>query len=198
MAGWAEQLVERFTIEVEGRLAPSTPAADRETIVATARQALIATMADLAPGKRGAASTLPTERLRAADVIAQALVALSQASLYRAAEQGRFYTTTPRGKSIGRLFPAWQFVEPVPELIAGVLQRLSALPSSQIHAFWITRADELHELCPAEVLAGKPFDTRTDLHASQQYLLEQPAPFRQQKVEEFAAQQSEGKAGIIS
>lgn len=198
MAGWAEQLVERFTVEVEERLAPSVPHAEREKIVGAARQALIATMAALVPGKRAGAALLPSERLRAADVIDQELVALSQASLYRAVEQGRFYTTTPRGKSIGRLFPAWQFVDPVPELIGSVLHRLSVLPSSQIHAFWITHADELHELCPAEVLAGKPFETNTSLHASQQYLLDLPAQVRQQKVEEFAAQQSVGKAGIIS
>lgn len=197
MAGWAEQLVECFTVEVEERLAPSLPQAEREKIVSTARQALIATMGALVPGKRAGAAVLPTDRLRAADVIGQALVPMSQATLYRAVEQGRFYTTTPRGKSIGRLFPAWQFVDPVPELIGSVLQRLSNLPSSQIHAFWITHADELHELCPAEVLAGKPFETNTALHASQQYLLDQSAPVRQQKVEQFAAQQSAGKAGII-
>lgn len=123
---------------------------------------------------------------------------MSQATLYRALEQRRFYSTTPRGKTIGRLFPAWQFVEPVPELIGSVLEQLSTLPATQIHAFWVTRADELNELAPAEVLAGLPFETTTSLHPAQRFLLGQPPVVRQQKVSEFAEQQSAGKAGIIS
>lgn len=190
---WAEQFVERFTHEVGERM----PDAPRDTVAAAVRQAFDATVEALDPAGDDRPH-LPTTRLRAADVIAQGLVAMSQATLYRAVEQRRFYTTTPRGKSIGRLFPAWQFVEPVPELIGGVLERLSALPSSQVHAFWITRADELNELSPAEVLAGKPFDTSNALHPTQQYLLAQPVRVRQQKVDEFAEQQSVGKAGIIS
>ncbi|MGZ8339532.1 MAG: hypothetical protein ACXWU9_08120 [Telluria sp.] len=190
---WAEQFVERFTHEVGARM----PEAPRDTVAAAVRLAFDATVGALDPA-RDASGHLPTTRLRAADVIAQGLVAMSQATLYRAVEQRRFYTTTPRGKSIGRLFPAWQFVEPVPELIGSVLGRLSALPSSQVHAFWITRAEELNELSPAEVLAGKPFDTSTSIHPTQQYLLAQPVRVRQQKVDEFAEQQSVGKAGIIS
>lgn len=196
MASWAEQFVERFTHEVEERLAPCLPDTNRATLTAAAQQAFDATMVALNGAQHG--KGLPVARLRAADVVAQGLVAMSQATLYRALEQRRFYTTTPRGKNIGRLFPVWQFVEPVPELIASVLKRLSSLPSSQIHAFWITRAEELNELCPAEVLAGKPFETTTSLHPEQQYLLDQPVDARKRKVEEFAEQQSVGKAGIIS
>lgn len=197
MAGWAEQFVERFTHEVEERLAPSMLGAGRETLAAAAQQAFDATVVALSRPQAPSAS-IPVDRLRAADVVAQGLVAMSQATLYRAVEQQRFYTTTPRGKTIGRLFPTWQFVEPVPELIGSVLERLSTLPSTQIHAFWVTRADELNELCPAELLAGLPFETSTFLQPAQQFLLDQPAVVRQQKVAEFAQQQSAGKAGIIS
>lgn len=197
MAGWAEQFVERFTHEVEERLAPSMPGAGREALAAAAQQAFEATVDALNHSQPSSAS-LPVTRLRAADVVAQGLVAMSQATLYRALEQRRFYTTTPRGKTIGRLFPAWQFVEPVPELIGSVLERLATLPSTQIHTFWVTRADELNELSPAEVLAGLPFETTTSLHPAQRFLLDQPPVVRQQKVSEFAQQQSAGKAGIIS
>lgn len=197
MAGWAEQFVERFTHEVEERLAPSMPGAGREALAAAAQQAFDATVDALNHSQPSSAS-LPVTRLRAADVVAQGLVAMSQATLYRALEQRRFYTTTPRGKTIGRLFPAWQFVEPVPELIGSVLERLATLPSTQIHTFWVTRADELNELSPAEVLAGLPFETTTSLHPAQRFLLDQPPVVRQQKVSEFAQQQSAGKAGIIS
>lgn len=197
MAGWAEQFVERFTHEVEERLAPLMPGAGREALAAAAQQAFEATVDALNHSQPSSAS-LPVTRLRAADVVAQGLVAMSQATLYRALEQRRFYTTTPRGKTIGRLFPAWQFVEPVPELIGSVLERLATLPSTQIHTFWVTRADELNELSPAEVLAGLPFETTTSLHPAQRFLLDQPPVVRQQKVSEFAQQQSAGKAGIIS
>ena len=197
MAGWAEQFVELFTHEVEERLAPSMPAAGREALAAAAQHAFDATIVALNHTQASSAS-LPVARLRAADVVAQGLVAMSQATLYRALEQRRFYSTTPRGKTIGRLFPAWQFVEPVPELIGSVLELLSTLPGTQVHAFWVTRADELNELSPAEVLAGLPFETTTSLHPAQRFLLDQPAGVRQQKVAGFAQQQSAGKAGIIS
>ena len=197
MAGWAEQFVERFTHEVEERLAPSLPGAGREALAAAAQQAFDATVDALSRPQPSSAS-LPVTRLRAADVVAQGLASMSQATLYRALEQRRFYSTTPRGKTIGRLFPAWQFVDPVPELIGSILEQLSTLPGSQIHAFWVTRADELNELCPAEVLAGIPFETNMSLHPAQRDLLDQPTVVRQQKVSEFARQQSAGKAGIIS
>lgn len=197
MAGWAEQFVERFTHEVEERLAPSLPGAGREALAVAAQRAFDATVVAL-NGPQPPGASLPVTRLRATDVVAQGLASMSQATLYRALEQRRFYSTTPRGKTIGRLFPAWQFVDPVPELIGSILEQLSTLPGSQVHAFWVTRADELNELCPAEVLAGIPFETTTSLHPGQRALLDQPTVVRQQKVSEFAQQQSAGKAGIIS
>jgi hypothetical protein len=130
---------------------------------------------------------LPVSRLKASDVVSQGWVDLSQATLYRAVEAARFYCTTPKGRSIGKEFPVWQFVEPVPELIAPILSQLAEQPSSEIHAFRVTGVDELNELSPAEVLAGKPFETRKDIHRSQRTMMELPAGLRVRTVHAVAA-----------
>jgi hypothetical protein len=194
---WTEQLVERFTTVVASRLASSMPHGYQANAVAIARQALSETIDAMGAGGKQAPARLPVAKLKAAEVISRQKVDLSQATLYRAADQGRFYTTTPAGRSIGKEFPVWQFVEPVPELIGAILARLANRSSSEVHAFWVTAADELNELSPAELLAGMPFETRAELHQSQQYLLDLPARLRQQKVEEFALQQSRSEAEVI-
>ena len=135
-----------------------------------------------APHCQTATSHLPVSKLKVSEVLEQGWVQLSQASLYRAVESGRFYCVTPAGRSIGKEFPAWQFVPPVPELIAPVLAMLAGQPNSDIHAFFVSSADALNELSPAEMLAGKPFETRSDLHPSQQALLDLPARERLQQV----------------
>lgn len=193
---WAEQLVERFSVAVADRLEPSMPQGERAKVLAIARQALSVSI-DSLKGGGGTAAALPVARLTAAEVISQGKVNLSQATLYRAAEQGRFYCTTPPGRSIGKVFPAWQFVEPVPELIGDVLALLAQQAGSEVHAFWVTTADQLNELSPAELLAGKPFETRSQLHPSQRALLALPARQRQQKLIEFAATQSGSGADVI-
>lgn len=142
-------------------------------------------------------SSLPAAKLKASDVISQGLVSLSQATLYRAAENGRFYFVTPKGRSIGREFPAWQFVAPVPELIEPVLRQLENQPSSEIHAFWVGAVDDINELSPAELLAGKPFETRPDVHESQRRLLGLPASERLRKVRELAELYTKGMAAIV-
>ncbi|MES3020612.1 MAG: hypothetical protein V4857_03400 [Pseudomonadota bacterium] len=194
-AGWAEQLVERFTIEVHDRLGATLPRKEQAQVVAIARQALSQTIGSLNNGPR--AGTLPVERLKPSEVISQGKVNMSQATLYRAADQGRFYCTTPGGRNIGKEFPAWQFVDPVPELIAAVLAQLADRAASEVHAFWVTAADELNELCPAELLAGMPFATRSTLHPSQQALLRLGARARQSRLIEFAATQSSSKEDVI-
>lgn len=123
--------------------------------------------------------TLPVEDLKPAEVIANGLVAMSQASLYRAVLEKKFYSVAPKGLSNGRLFPAWQFVDPVPDLLSPVLERLSHNPPRTIHAFLVTTSDELNELSPAEVLAGRPMATRGKLHPSQDHLLSLPDIKRQ-------------------
>ncbi|MBE3025019.1 hypothetical protein GQ37_004410 [Janthinobacterium sp. BJB1] len=88
-------------------------------------------------------------------------------------------------------------MEPVPELIAPVLAVLAGQPGSDIHAFWVSGADEFNELSPAEMLAGKSFETRAEVHPSQQTLLDLPASERLRKVLAAAQWQHRGMADII-
>ncbi len=194
---YSRRLVERFSVEVAERLGAGVPGAERTRLAAIATQALSDTIHALDASPAGHARSLPVTRLRAAEIIAGGKTAMSQATLYRAADSGRCYSVMPGSRTIGKEFPAWQFVEPVPELIAPVLSCLARQPGSEVHAFWVTSADELNELAPAELLAGMPFETRGVLHASQQELLGLPSDARQQKVLAFAQQQSTGKADVI-
>jgi hypothetical protein len=194
---FSQRLVARFTAEVTQRLATSMPPHERQSVLAIAQQALSTSIDSLNGAMPAAPRALPATRLKASEVIAQGLVALSQASLYRAAEQGRFYGLTPAGRSIGKVFPAWQFCEPVPELIGAVLACLTEQTDSDIHAFWVSAADPFNGLAPAELLAGLPFETRGQLHPSQHDLLALPARQRQQKVAEFATQQAGGARDVI-
>lgn len=193
---FSRRLVERFSAEVTQRIESALPGAQRSRLAAIATEALSDTLDALDAGP-GGARTLPVARLRAAEVIAGGNTGMSQATLYRAAEDGRCYALTPGGRSI-KQFPAWQFVDPVPELIPPVLACLARQPGSEVHAFWVTAADELNELAPAELLAGCPFETRGPLHASQQALLALPGASRQQKVLAFAQQQLSGPADVIA
>ena len=131
--------------------------------------------------------TLPIDFLKPADVVSRAHVAMSQATLYRAVADHRFYSVAPKGLSNGRLFPAWQFVDPVPDLLPPVLDKLAPSPPRATHAFFVSEADELNELSPAEVLAGLPMETRGKLHASQQRILDLPPGERQRLVCKQAA-----------
>ncbi|MDB5909312.1 MAG: hypothetical protein JWP34_3426 [Massilia sp.] len=195
---FSRRLVERFSVEVEQRIGSAVRGARRTRLAAIATAALSETLdaLDAAPAVSG--RTLPVARLRASELIAAGMTAMSQATLYRAADSARCYAVTPGGRSIGKEFPAWQFIEPVPELIAPVLACLARQPGSEVHAFWVTGADELNELAPAELLAGCSFETRGALHASQQALLALPGASRQQKVLEFAQQQIGGVADVIA
>jgi hypothetical protein len=195
---FSRRLVERFSVEVTDRLGTSMPSADRIRLVAIAKQALSETIDALDAPAAGHEHALPVARLRAAQVIVEGKTGMSQATLYRAAESGRCYSVTPGGRSIGKEFPAWQFVEPVPELIPAVLALLARQPGSEVHAFWVTSADELNELSPAELLAGRPFETRGTLHASQRALLDLPSSARLEKVLEFAQQQAVGRGAVIA
>lgn len=182
----SRRTVEHFALLVTERIEALAPEAERSRFVKLAKQALREARASLDNSLPTSSGLLSVSRLKASDVISQGWVDLSQATLYRAAETGRFYCTTPNGRSIGREFPAWQFVEPVPELIAPILSQLAEQPSSEIHAFWVTEIDELNELSPAEVLAGKPFETRAKLHHSQQAILDLPSGARVRRVQAVA------------
>lgn len=195
---YSRRLVERFSVEMTERMAGALAPAERGRLGTLANEALAASIdaLDTAPAEPG--RTLPVARLTAAALIARGDTGLSPATLYRAAAKGRCYSVTPGARSIGRQFPAWQFVLPVPELIAPVLACLAGQPGSEVHAFWVSAADELNELAPAELLAGRPFETRAALHPSQQALLDLPSGARQKKVIEFAQQQSRAQADVIA
>lgn len=180
------RVVDEFAQLVTERIEALAPVAERARYVALTEQALREAHALLDDALPVTPGKLPMSRLKASDVISQGWVDLSTATLYRAVDAGRFYCITPKGRSIGKEFPVWQFVEPVPELIAPILSHLAQRPSSQIHAFWVTAVDELNELSPAEVLAGMPFETRTNLHQSQRAILALPTDVRVRKVEALA------------
>lgn len=187
---FAQLVAERVGVLAQGK--------DRVKIVEVANRALLEARAALSVGSSAPSDSLPVARIRAADVVAQKLVALSPATLYRAVEAGRFYCVMPMGRSIGKEFPVWQFSAPVPELIGPVLLALAGQPSSDIHAFWVSARDELNELSPAEVLAGKPFASRGVLHSSQRALMRLPTAQRLGKVHEAAAVHIRGMADIVS
>lgn len=120
------------------------------------------------------AKPLPVEDLTPAEVVELGLVEMSVANLYRATKEGRYYCAKPRGKRIGRIYPAWQFVEPVTNILPEVLSVLKEQGETYIHARMVTAEDELMELAPAEVLAGRLFDVSEKLSSSQAALLALP------------------------
>ncbi|MEG0880079.1 MAG: hypothetical protein RSF79_13860 [Janthinobacterium sp.] len=191
------RVVEQFSQLVTAQLDILAQGPERQRLIDVATRALHQARALLSAPPPLTPPQLPVSKLKVSDVIGQGWVELSQASLYRAVESQRFYCVTPTGRSIGKEFPAWQFVQPVPELIAPVLAILAGQPSSEIHAFWISSTDELNELSPAEMLAGKSFETRVDIHSSQQALLNLPANERLRKVLALAKWQHRGMADIV-
>lgn len=191
------RVVDQFSQLVTAQLNILAQGPERQRLIDVAVRALHQARASLRAQPPLTPLQLPVSKLKVSDVIGQGWVELSQASLYRAVESQRFYCVTPKGRSIGKEFPAWQFVQPVPELIAPVLAVLAGQPSSDIHAFWISSADELNELSPAEMLAGKSFETRADIHPSQQALLDLPASERLRKVLAAAKWQHRGMADIV-
>jgi len=166
---------------------------DRTRVLALVRRALSEVQQALAE-KRDATdvranqipSALPVTKLKVSEVVGQGWVQLSQASFYRAVDNKRFYYVTPPGRAIGKEFPAWQFVQPVPELIPPVLELLDDMPGSEIHAFWVSEVDELNAMSPAEVLAGMPFSTRQTIHSSQWTMLRAPTQERARRVTDLA------------
>jgi predicted DNA-binding protein (UPF0251 family) len=175
-------VVEQFSRLVTKHIELLVEGPDRIRLVDLAKRAVSEARASLGVDSPTIPDQLPVSKLKASDVVAERWVDISQASLYRAVESKRLYCTTPKGRSIGKEFPSWQFIQPVPELIAPVLALLADHPSSEIHAFWVSAVDELNELSPAEVLAGKPFETRREIHRSQQAIMDLPTSERVRKV----------------
>jgi len=175
-------LVEKLVHDIDEQLEQTIDTSERARVMAIVRQCLTATLASPLAAAADTDGRLVVSYLKPSEVIDRGLVAMSQATLYRAVEDGRFYCVTPRGKAIGKAFPAWQFSPPVPELLAAVLQQMKSLPGSEIHAFWVTPVDAFDDLTPAEVLAGRAFETRVALSAAQRGHLAQSAAERQRRV----------------
>jgi hypothetical protein len=189
-SGDAEQLVrdvaESFASDIEGRLQPDVPELADRKVRDMLRLVLVerfSTIIGAVPsGTSVEAVSLPVVNLKPSEVIEQRKVRMSLASLYRSVDANKFYCVVPSGQSNGREFPAWQFVEPVPELLQPVLVALRGALRTEVHAFLVTAQDALNELSPAELLAGIPFEMRSSLHPSQRRLLELPASERLRRV----------------
>jgi len=122
----------------------------------------------------------------------QKLTALT--TLYRYDKEGKVYCVMPRAKRNGRVFPEWQFVDPVPNLLPQVITALRGVMQFEIHAFLVTQQDELNELSPAEVLAGLPFETRSQVLPEQGRILSLPVAERLKRVLELAREAGQGMA----
>lgn len=133
---------------------------------------------------QAADEALPVHDLRPEQVVAEGWVSLSLSQLYRADEDGRFYSIRPAGRRNGRLFPAWQFAPAVLPVLPGILALLAKRDPSRMHIALVGAEDELNELSPAEMLAGLPFASRTDLEPSQRRLLDLPETDRVNRVRE--------------
>ncbi|MCV6905243.1 MAG: hypothetical protein NTT76_21265 [Achromobacter xylosoxidans] len=127
------------------------------------------------------ASTLPITMWSPAEVVAkQKLSALT--TLYRYDKAGKLYCVKPSAKQNGRMFPAWQFVDPVPSLLPRVITELRGVLQFELHAFFVTQQDDLNELSPAEMLAGLPFENRGAVSPAQTRLLSLSTAERLQRV----------------
>jgi hypothetical protein len=148
---------------------------------------------DVSAPEKSKPSALPVAMLTPTEVVAKQKVnALT--TLYRYDKEGQVYCVMPRAKKNGRVFPAWQFVDPVPNLLPQVIAALRGVMQFEIHAFLVTQQDELNELSPAEVLAGRPFETRREVLPEQDRILSLPVAERQKRVLELARDAGQGVA----
>lgn len=141
--------------------------------------------------------TLPVNNLKVSELIGQHWLANPQSSFYSMDNQKCFYGVNQLGDKIGKEFPAWQFVLPVPDLIEPIVKMFNGVPDSEIHAFWVSEADELNSLSPAEVLAGLPFVTRETIFSSQANIFNAPIPQRVSRVTQFAELKLKNVAELI-
>jgi hypothetical protein len=183
----ARDVAELFASDIEGSLrgqAPELATHEIHALVSGVIERRLSTMMAFEDaGAPGAVPlSLPVANLKPSEVIEQRKVRMSIASLYRSVDANRFYCVVPSGQTNGREFPAWQFVEPVPDLLQHVLIALRGALRNEVHAFMVTAKEELNELSPAEVLAGTKFETRRSLHPSQARMLTLPATERQRRV----------------
>lgn len=126
---------------------------------------------------------LPVAKWSPEEVVAR--TGVSKSTLYRG-DQMQFYSVVPMGKKNGRAYPAWQFIGDVPSVLPAVLTILRGNSRLQVNTFFMSEQDALNELCPAEVLAGMPFEDRTQIPPEQKRLLALPAKTRLAKVSTLA------------
>lgn len=126
---------------------------------------------------------LPVAKWSPEEVVAR--TGVSKSTLYRG-DQMQFYSVVPMGKKNGRAYPAWQFIGDVPSVLPAVLTILHGNSRLQVNTFFMSEQDALNELCPAEVLAGMPFEDRTRIPPEQERLLALPAKTRLAKVSTLA------------
>lgn len=170
-AGAVEEMIETALLTTLHRISPS-----RRLYIKTRSRARGRSIKALAPAK--VLAPLPVEDLKPSEVIERGLVEMSLSQLYRATTDGRFYCSVPRGRSHGKLYPSWQFVEPVPSMLPDVLRILKEKGERYVHARMVSGEDELNELSPAEMLAGRPFSVRADIHPMQTAMLNLPTAER--------------------
>ena len=137
---------------------------------------------------------LPVDELKPKEVLSAHLVDMSLPSLYRATEQGRFYCLKPRGKSNGRVYPAWQFAGQVPAMLPQVLTWLAEVGEGDVHTRLVVMVDELNGMSPAEVLAGQSFSSRDHLEPVQGRLLALPDARRLDLVRHYLTQTPRAEA----
>lgn len=139
------------------------------------------------------ASALPIALWSPAEVVAKQKLSAST-TLYRYDKAGKLYCVKPSAKQNGRMFPAWQFVDPVPSLLPHVITELRGVLQFELHAFFVTQQDDLNELSPAEMLAGLPFENRGAVSPAQARLLSLSTAERLQRVLAVARYAGRGMA----
>lgn len=124
---------------------------------------------------------LPVGEWTPREVIETVLPDMSLEDLLLATKEGHFYTAKsryPNTGSDGIVYPAWQFVEPVPALLPAAIKALVQLDQGDaLNSCFLKGQDELNELSPAEVLAGRVF-VGQEPSSSQLRLLNKPAEMR--------------------
>jgi hypothetical protein len=174
----ADALLTELSSELHDQLTKSdyrllTGSAARSAMVTKLAELLLREMKqDEAVSKTTA---LPVGRLTPAEVIER--FGISKSTLYREDHAG-MYSVIPLGKKYGRAFPEWQFTGNVLSYLPEVLDILHRKSRFEVHAFFVTEQDALDDLSPAELLAGLPFEPRSELTLAQTELLALPVAER--------------------
>ncbi|MGT2509524.1 hypothetical protein [Cupriavidus basilensis] len=92
------QLVEKLVHDIDEQLEHTIDAGERARVMTIVRQCLTATLGHPGSPAVGIEGRLAVSYLKPSEVIAQGLVAMSQATLYRAVEDARFYCVTPAAR----------------------------------------------------------------------------------------------------